>query len=223
MKKTKIQTPFGRAGFCRLIRPSFKFKKGGEFNAQIILSPEDAAPLIEKLDALYEEAYQENLEAERAKRKQPKLEIDRAKKPYRNMIDEDTGEPLPEILFNARMAFRRLGQDENGVERVFSEARPQVQDSRLNPVRQEVGAGSTIRLQFLVNGFYTAALGSGLSLQLVGVQVKHLVPVGSVEADFEELEDGFVETLASDVVEVTHAPEEPVVTESSETPSGSEW
>src|SRR5262245_62074023 len=93
-KYKKLTTPFGRAGYCNLIRPSFKFaKEAGKFRATLVLSPEDAAPLIEQLDALYEQAYQENLDsinAERkAKGKVALTEIKRADKPYKNVEDPD--------------------------------------------------------------------------------------------------------------------------------------
>jgi len=204
MTKTPMITPFGRAGYSNLIRPSFKFQKQrGEFSVQLILSPEEAAPLIETLDALYEDAYAQNL-AEIQKDKPKIAEIKRADKPYRNLQDPDTGETLEDIRFSFRLKFRRIGKDENGVERVFGENRPKYEDAKKQPMRQ-----------FVPKPFYTAALGSGLSLLLVGVQVKDFVAIGEVDTGFDEIEDGYIEsagTTASDPVEVTHAPAEPVVT-----------
>lgn len=210
-KNKQLVTPFGRAGYCSLARPNFRFQKeAGEFSARVILSPDEAAPLIEQLDDLYEAAYAENLatvNAERAaKNKVPLTEIKRADKPYKHVEDPDTGETLPDFQINARLKFRRLGKDEKtGKQVVYGEQRPIVVDSKQQPVRQEVGSGSVIRISFIPNGFFTAALGSGLSLRLIGVQVKELVQVGLAKPDFDDV-DGFVadQVTAGDPVETIH-------------------
>lgn len=203
-KKIKLTTPFGIAGYCALIRPSTKFNPDGDYSARIIL-PEgpDTDAFIAELDALYEEAYQRNL-AE-AKADKPKLtDIKRADKPYKRPVDDDTGEELTGWQLNSRL--KAIRRDKNGT--IVGESSPTTVDSKNKSVHQEVGSGSVIRVQFMPQGFFTAALGSGLTLRLVGVQVKDLVPVGGAKAEFEELPDGFVETVkASDPVEVIHAPE----------------
>jgi len=212
-KKRQLVTPFGRAGYCSLVRPSFKFApEEGKFSARLILDAETAAPFVEQLDALYEAAYQENLatqNAERAaKNKAPLKEIKRADKPYKNVEDPDTGETLPDFQFNFGLKFRRMGKNpDTGVKEVFGTQRPIVVDSKGQPVRQEIGQGSTIRVSFIPGGFFTAALGSGLSLKLIGVQVKELVQVGLENPDFDEVE-GYEapQTKASDPVEHTEAP-----------------
>lgn len=202
-KRVKLTTPFGRAGFCALIRPSVKFNPDGDYNAKVVLpdGPETDA-LIATLDALYEKAYKDNLAEARIEK--PKLvDIKRADKPFRRPIDEDTGEALPGWVLNSRLT--AIYRDKQG--RITSESKPVTVDSQNNPVTHDVGAGSTIRVQFLASGFYVPALGSGLSLKLVGVQVKDLVPLGSAKAEFDALPDGFVETAkAHDPVEVMHAP-----------------
>lgn len=208
-RDVQLMTPFGRAGFCALARPSYKFQpEAGEFSVRIILTPEEAAPLIEELDRLYEQAYQENLAAVRAEK--PKVtEIKRADKPYKNVEDPDTGEKLPDIQINFRMKHKLIGKDENGNKTVFRVQKPIVVDSKKQPVRQEVGSGSIIRVSFTAGGFNTM-VGSGLSLRLIGVQVKELVQIGSRDPGFDEIA-GFEETTtASDPVETTHAPDEPV-------------
>ena len=204
-KTKQLVTPFGRAGFCRLIRPNFKFQpEAGEFNARLILPPDQAAPLIAQLDALYEAAYAKNLAEVQAK-KPGVREIKRADKPYRQVEDPDTGEKLPDFQFNFRLKFKRIGKNEQGVKEVYGTQRPIVVDSKGQPVREEIGAGSTIRVSFLPMGFYTAALGSGLSTRLVGVQVKELVQIGLEKPEFDEVE-GYEapQSTASDPVETIH-------------------
>jgi len=230
-KETKLTTPFGTAGWCSLIRPNTKFKEDGEYSAQVILaeSPETDA-FIQTLDGMYEEAQvaalvaaQAELDSKAAKAgKQAKQltadDIKRADRPYRRPVDPDTSEPLPGWVVNARLgAVVRDGK--NGP--VLYTRKPVIVDSANKPVRQPVGSGSTIRIQFTAGQFYTAAVGAGLSLRLVGVQVKELAAMGVGKAEFGEV-DGFVEesqSLASDPVETTHAPE----TEATSADAQQEW
>ena len=222
-KTKQLVSPFGRAGFCRLIRPNFKFQpEAGEFNARLILSPEDAGPFIEQLDALYEAAYQKNL-AEIQAKKPGVREIKRADKPYKQLEDPDTGEKLPDFQFNFRLKFKRIGKNEQGVKEVYGTQRPIVVDSKGQPVREEIGSGSTIRVSFIPNPFYTAALGSGLSMRLVGVQVKELVQIGLEKPEFGEV-DGYEapQGTASDPIETMHAgADAPIVTDNDD--GGEEW
>ena len=208
MKTTRVQllTPFGRAGFCSLGRPNFKFQtEAGEFSARVILTPEAAAPIIAQLDELYEQAYQTNL-AEVQKDKPKITEIKRADKPYKNVEDPDTGEKLPDIQINARLKFKVIGKNEAGQKEVFRTQRPLVVDAKKNPIRTEIGAGSIIRISFMAGSFYTPTLGSGLSLKLVGVQVQKLVGLGMADPNFDEVEGYEEPTTASSPVEVIHAP-----------------
>ncbi len=215
----KFTTPFGTAGFCALHRPSTKFNADGQYSAQVILpeGPETDA-FIEKLDALYEASYLANLaeaqadldaKAAKAGKEARKLEsIKRADKPYRRPVDPDTDEPLPGWVVSARLnAVVRDGKDGP----VLYTRKPMILDSKNKPVAQPVGSGSTIRLQFTAGPFFTGAVGSGLSLKLIGVQVKDLAPMGVGKAEFGEV-DGFEAnsiTTASDPVEAIHAPVDP--------------
>jgi hypothetical protein len=210
-KATKILTPFGRAAWCSLSRPSDKFKADGEYSARILLDPgPETDALIKQLDDLYEAAYQDNLHD--VQKDKPKVqEIKRADKPYKHQEDPDTGEQLPGYTINSRLSAIVRGKkkgDGSPGEKLY-DRRPAVVDSKNQPIRQEIGAGSIIRLSVDASPFFTAALGSGLSLRLIGVQVKELVPIGMREAGFDDVE-GFEapQNTASDPAETTHAPTE---------------
>lgn len=198
-KGTKITTPFGVAGFSCLIRPSTKFNEDGEFNAKVILDdgPETAA-FIAQLKTLYEQAHEANrikLQAEadakaaEAGKKAVPVRLKIAEPPFKRMTDDDTGEELPKWSVNARM--KATIRDKN--KKIIGHRSPMVVDSKNNPVHSEVGSGSIIRFQATALPFFTAALGSGLQLKLIGVQVKELVQPGGGRTDFDEV-DGFVET-----------------------------
>jgi hypothetical protein len=225
MTKTREQlvTPFGRAGFCFLIRPNYKFQKEkGEFSASVILSASDAAGIVGTLDALYEQAQVDmlaeaqaelDLKAAKSGKQARKLEpLKRADKPFKQVVDPDTGDALPEFKINARLKHKVIGKDDTGADVVFRTVRPIVVDAKKRPVLQEVGAGSTIRISFIANPFYTPAVGAGLSLRLVGVQVKELVQIGMVSPDFDEV-DGFEETTGATASDPIAPATEPALTE----------
>lgn len=213
-KETKLTSPFGIAGYCSLHRPSTKFNKHGEYSAKVILaeSPETTA-FIEALDALYEANYQAQLEeqqaeldakAKKAGKEAKQIEsIKRADKPYKRPVDPDTDEPLPGWVVGARLG-AAVTDGKDGP--VLYTRKPTIVDSKNQPVFQPVGSGSVIRIQFTAGGFYTAAVGAGLSLRLQGVQVKELAAMGVGRVEFDET-DGFEEhqSKASDPVEVSHA------------------
>lgn len=224
-KPTKLTTPFGRAAWCSLSRPSDKFKADGEYSARVLLAPgPETDEFISTLDALYEAAYVENL-AEIQKDK-PKIEsIKRADKPYKRQEDPDTGEQLSGYQVNGRLTSlvrgKSPGKAADGTPipgpKLYTR-RPQVLDSKNKSmvppepgIMPEIGAGSIIRLSLDVSSFFTAALGSGVSMRLIGVQVKELVPVGMRDAGFDEVE-GFEapQGTAADPVETIHQPAEPV-------------
>ncbi len=223
-KSTQLVTAFGRAGWCNLIRPNYKFKpEAGEFAAKVILTPEAAAPTLQILDELYERAYAENL-AEVQKEKSAIKEIKRADKPYRNVEDPDTGQPLADFQIQARLKYKIIGKDDTGRPTVFRVQKPIVVDSKNNPILQEIGMGSVIRMSFIARGFYTN-IGSGLTLQLLGVQVKEFIPLGMADPDFDDV-DGYETTLASDPVETMADESETEVSNAPQTPdlsTGAEW
>lgn len=204
----KLTTPFGTAGFCSLHRPSTKYNSDGQYSAQILL-PEgaEADAFIDQLETLYEAAYQANLDeaqaeldakAKKAGKESRKLDsIKRADKPYRRQVDPDTDEPLPGWVVTARLnATVRDGKDGP----VLYHRKPVIVDSKNKPVTQPVGSGSTIRMQFTAGPFNTAAVGSGLSLKLIGVQVQDLAAMGVGKTDFDAV-DGFEERVtASDPI-----------------------
>ena len=94
--------------------------------------------------------------------------------------------------------------------------RPTLQDSAgktVSPMKCRVGGGSTVRVAFTFNPFYTAGLGAGLSLRLVGVQIIKLVePSGGYTFEGVETDDndGFVgEEMTAEEKAALRAPATP--------------
>lgn len=201
-------TPFGRAGFCALDRPSTKFDPDGKYNARVLLDPgPETDALIATLQAMYDQAYEESL-AEVRKDKPKTEDIKRADPPFGPQEDPDTGEKLPGYQINASLS--AVVRDKNKA--ILFRRAPIVVDKNNNPVTVGVGGGSIIRMSFRVSKFYTK-IGAGLSLRLIGVQVRDLIPIGVGDPGFSPV-DGSFEGKASDPVEHTHAPETAPVVDS---------
>jgi len=215
-KKTELVTPFGRAAWCALARPSTTFKADGEYSARILLEPgPETDAFIAQLDQLYEDAYRENLAT--VQKDRPKIEsIKRADKPYKHQEDPDTGETMPGFQLNARLGAvvrgKSPGNDADGNSipgpKLYTR-QPQVKDAKNQAIvpTPEIGGGSIIRLAIDAEPFFTASIGSGVSLRLMGVQIQKLIPLGVRDTQFGEV-DGYEANAvtASDPVETMHAP-----------------
>lgn len=111
--------------------------------------------------------------------------------PYREELDDETGEPTGMIILratqNAEIRFR------NGDTRKVNPIT--VLDAKLNKITEDLGNGSTGRVRFGVRGFFYAKdTKSGVTLDLQKVQVIDLVARGGADNGddgFEE-EEGYV-------------------------------
>ena len=184
-------TPVGIAAWPRLNDPDTKFKPEGEFRVQLVLNPErnkDHAKFLSQLQETYEEAYKEACAAE----KKPKLKrVPLSIKPETDKDGNETGTGNVLVKFSMKhnITSKKTGES--------YAMRPTLQDSAgktVSPMKCRVGGGSTIRVAFTLNPFYTAGLGAGLSLRLVGVQIIKLVELSDSGYKFEGVEDddGFV-------------------------------
>lgn len=230
-KPTKIITPFGSLLFGNLARPSFRFQKdAGEFAVKIHLdeSPETAA-LIGTLDELYDKAAADAVASILADKPKSDVTVDtikRADRPYKAATDPDTGEPMPGYIVGARLKYKVIRKAEGQKPETLYTRRPIVQDSKCHPVREEVGRGSVVRAQVEASTFYTSGIGAGVSLKLVGVQIRDFVAPGVGRAEFGEV-DGFEvsESKFSDPVGEIHAEQSEPEAEPSQqdTPGVTKW
>lgn len=184
-------TPVGIAAWPRLNDPDTKFKPEGEFRVQLVLNPErnkDHAEFLSQIQETYEEAYKE------ACAEQKKLKLKRVPLSIKPETDKEgnetgTGNVLVKFSMKHNITSKKTGES-------FS-MRPTLQDSAgktVSPIKCRVGGGSTIRVAFNFNPFYSAGLGAGLNLRLVGVQIIKLVELSDGGYKFEGVEDddGFV-------------------------------
>jgi len=223
-KLKRITTPFGRVVFSFLQRASYKFKKDtGSFSVRVNLDDDaETAALIETLEAAYQESIESAL-AELQKRmpKATREALKLADKCYRRVLDPDTGAELPLWQLTASLPHRVIGE-EAGKKVVLRTQQPMILDAKNKPMREELGAGSIVRVAADINPWSTA-IGTGISLRLVGVQVKEYVAPGAGDPGFGEI-DGYEvsQAKASDPVEIISAPETAPAAESNVGPK-SEW
>jgi hypothetical protein len=170
---TKFITPKGVAVYPRLNTPDTKYKPEGEYSAKIRLSEEDAAPLIEKINALIEATYKEEQERliEAGKKGAAKT-LKYADLPYKAVLD-DEGDQTGEYEFNVKMKAQYTKKDGSVVKmepKLFDAATPP------NPLPKstQIWGGSLIKVAGEFNPFATA-IGVGMSLRLSAVQVIKLV------------------------------------------------
>lgn len=183
-------TPVGIAAWPRLNDPDTKFKPEGEFRVQLVLNPErnpQHAKFLSQIQEAYEEGYKEAC----AEQKKPKLKrVPLSIKPETDKEGNETGTGNVLVKFSMKHLVTSKKSGES------FQMRPTLQDSAgktVSPAKCRVGGGSTIRVAFQLSPFYTAGLGAGLSLRLVGVQIIKLVePSGGYTFEMVEDDDGFV-------------------------------
>lgn len=208
-KQPTLVSPVAVAAWPRLNEPDVKFKPEGEFRVQIVLNPErspEHAKFLSDLEARYEEAYKEECaEQKKAKLKRVPLSI----KPETDKEGNETGTGNVLVKFGMKHIIKtKTGE-------TFAN-RPTLADSQgrnVSPAKCRVGGGSMIRVAFQPNPFYTAGLGFGMSLRMVGVQIIKLVEPNGGGAKFDAYEggddDGFVgeEMTAEEAAELKGKPQ----------------
>lgn len=170
-------TPAGIAVYPKLNEPDTKFDPNGTYSVRLKLTDEEAAPLIETIDELIDEAF--DAAVAEAKTPAAKKKIKRADVPYR-AEENDQGEPTGYTLFN----FKRKASGVTKEGRVWAYACP-VFDAKLKPVdltKVKIGGGSTLVVSYSAAPYNVPAIGVGASLRLEAVQLLDLKEWGVKDA-----------------------------------------
>jgi|5B_taG_2_1085324.scaffolds.fasta_scaffold00153_34 hypothetical protein len=168
-------TPKGIAQYPWLSKPDTKFDEEGQYKVNLILSQEDAKPLIQQIN----ESFAQNLKEETKKNKGK--DIKTANPPYSDELD-DNGKPTGNIIikFKSKAIYP-----------------PAIFDAQGNVMKDSnIWGGSEIRVNGSIAPYYVPLIGAGVSLRLRAVQVIEYVEGGTGSADrfgFEEVEGGFVQ------------------------------
>jgi hypothetical protein len=188
IKRIKIVTPVGVAVFPRLGTPDTKFNALGVYSTRFRLSPEEAQPLMDQVDALQQTMFDAEVKrlndaGEKAKAKKLKLVAD---KPYKPALDKE-GDETGEIEFN----FKLVAQYKDRTSGTMKARSPKVVDSKGKTIDGgRVWGGSKIKIGGYLVPFSTA-IGVGVSLKLAQVMVLELVSGGGDSFDFGNNEGGY--------------------------------
>lgn len=177
-----VVTPAGTAVYPHLNEPDVKFNPMGEYKVSLAIDEATAAPLINKIEEVMEEARKMIPKGKRAKE---------ADAPYFDELD-DQGEPTGRVVFKLKMKAKITTKDGRTIE-----MSPKFFDSQgtyLETV-DDIWGGSVLKLSTDLIPFYVAAVGAGVSMRLKAVQIIELRSGGggsSAEAYGFEATEGFV-------------------------------
>lgn len=198
--RDKGRTPLGVLVWPHLTDPDFGTEEypvpDGSFNTKLRVPVAQAQGLMEDIDRRIEEQVElaKSQESNAAKRKK----IGSLHSPYEEEFDAETGASTGNVLFKFKMPFRVTAKRGPNQGKTY-EFRPAViLAATRKPIDEgvRVGSGSTAKVAFEFNPYYTSAAGAGVSLKLSSVLVFNLqTPGGSGGADdwgdddFNEEED----------------------------------
>ena len=196
-KRTYQISPAGRALFPKLKDADTKFKPEGEYVVRLILSEDDAAPLLAMCEEMQGQAAEEEFQKQREAKPKMKPEkiregIKMADLPVKKYEDPETGEETGEYQATFKMTA-------SGVSKKTGKPwtrRPALFDALNKPVDPktvDVWTGSILKVSYNPDPFCTA-IGAGVSLRLEAVQIIDLVSGGARDASdygFAADEEGY--------------------------------
>lgn len=176
---TKVTPIAGEVKWCKIFEPDFKFNKHGERSLEFIVSPEDGELILDMLKEV------KKLDKD-AFKKASKGRTIKWQDFYKEDLDRDE-KPTGKWSFK----FKVKGNDQRDCPNVA------LVDSRGKVIKglNKIGNGSLIKVAFEPHGWYTGALGGGISLKLQAVKLLDLVEYGDYDATSafgDEDEGGFV-------------------------------
>jgi hypothetical protein len=172
--KLRLTTPKATFKYPKLIEPETKFTPEGHYKVTAVIPAEDAGPIADQLDALFE-AHKASLKAQAPTQKFKAID------PSFGYEDID-GKPC----FTISCKMKAKGMDRDG--RAWS-AVPALFDATGAPVKDRealrgMWSGTTGRVSFEACPFYQPALGAGITLRLKAVQIINLVESGGSADSF---------------------------------------
>ena len=197
--KLRLTTPKATLKYPKLIEPETKFSPEGHYKVTAIIPAEEAGPMADQLDALFE-AHKASLKAQAPKQKFKAVDPSFG-------YEEIDGKPC----FTVSVKMKAKGMDRDG--RAWT-ASPALFDASGAPVKhreslRSMWSGTTGRVSFEACPFFQPAIGAGITLRLKAVQIIDLVESGG-SADsygFQEEAGGWAssETEASVPFDATGA------------------
>lgn len=169
-KKVILTSPAGIAVYPWLNKPDTKFKAEGEYLVKLKLPADESNILIEQIEAGMAASLKD------AQEKNPKKKIKTATLPYKEDVD-DNGDDTGNLLFNFKM--KASFTNKAGETITMS---PALYDKYGKPITDVVYGGSRIKVAYVIEPYYTATVGAGVSLKMYAVQVLELRTGGQKSA-----------------------------------------
>jgi hypothetical protein len=180
-------TPKGKAVYPHLVEPDTKFDPEGVYKVDLSIPADEAAPLVEQLEAIRDEYVEKTLDEAEGKKKAALKKFTVA-----DVFDEevdDEGEETGNLIFH----FKLKAHVETKSGKSFDQA-PRIVDAKNNkfPEDKNIWGGSILRVAGEVFPYAMAATKEfGLSLRCKHIQVIELVEGGSGSSPFDEVDGGF--------------------------------
>mgnify|MGYP003632551199 FL=1 len=209
IQKEVITTETGVALYPWLTKPDTKYSEEGEYKVNLILSKENAAPIIKTIVGVFEDNYKEQLKI------QKKETLVKASPPFSEELD-DNGKPTGSIIFKfkSKAAYKPAIFDAQG-------------NTLIDP---PIWGGSEVKVNAVLYPYFSPMNGAGVSLKIRAVQVIKLVEgsEGAGRFGFDktsgyDVKDGNDEQVDAKVFEqkADEAISEPKVVKSKTTSDGS--
>jgi len=184
-KNVIYTTPAGIAVFPWITQPDTKFKAEGEYSTKLRLPKDEAGDLLALIEGAANEAFEDakkHIEKEAKTPKDAKIRLSKLKEPiipFKTALDDEGNETDDvELVFK----MKAYVVPKNGG-KPFTQ-KPKVFDAKGKEMTGvAIYGGSKIKVAFQLNPFYTA-IGAGVTLRLVAVQVLELVTGGGNAGSF---------------------------------------
>lgn len=155
-------TPKGIAQYPWLSKPDTKFSEEGDYKVNLVLSKQDALPILKQINEVYAENYEKEVKKANGK------EVKKATPPYAEQFN-DAGQPTGNVIlrFKSKAAYKPAIFDAKGIPMIES----------------NIWGGSELKINGSVAPYFTSLIGAGVALRLRAVQVIQYVEGGSGSAD----------------------------------------
>ena len=173
MARETITTETGVALYPWLTKPDTKYSEEGEYKVNLILSKENAAPIIKTIVGVHEDNYKEQLKI------QKKKSVTQASPPFTEELGDD-GKPTGNYIFKfkSKAAYK-----------------PAIFDAKGNAlIDPPIWGGSELKVNAALYPYFSPMNGAGVSLKIKAVQVIALVEGSEGASRF-----GFSETSGYDI------------------------
>lgn len=204
----KLTTPVGTLKYPKLNEPDTKFKDTGVYQTKLVLTADEAAPIVARMEELAKKQLvettadlEEKIKAAKGeakgKLKKALAELKIADSPAKPCFDDD-GEPNGDIEFNFKMNAQRTDKKTNKVIKMS----PKFFDAKGVEIKNipSVWGGTKARVSAQYVPFYTPVAGCGVALRLSALKIIELVSGGGGTAKdhgFGDEEEGYAADAAA--------------------------